>query len=73
MIELSHNFLSKTREYVLLVKFSTDDLETTFCKLIEGEGGTYFITVQKVRIEKSKLCLKLSIDIDDLNLHDGHS
>ena len=59
------------------MSFSADDLEKMFCKLREGEGGTYFITVQnilqKVRIQKAKLSLKLGIDINDLNLDDGHS
>ena len=72
MIELSHNLL--THEYVIWGKFSTDI--KMFCKLREGEGGTYFITVQnilqKTRIQKAKLSLKLGIDIDDLNLDDGH-
>ena len=29
--------------------------------------------LQKVRIQKAKLSLKLGIDIDDLDLGDGHS
>ena len=69
--------LNKTHEYVLLGKFSTDDLGIMFCKLREGEGSTYFITVQhilqKVRIQKAKLSLKLGIDIDDLNVGGGYS
>ena len=41
MIELSHNLLSKTHEYFLWGKFSTDDdLKIMVCKLREGEGGT---------------------------------
>ena len=54
MIELSHNLLSKTHEYVLLGKVSTDDQEKMFCKLREGEGGTYFITGQNI-LQKARI------------------
>ena len=71
-----HYSIGKTLvEYVLSGKCSTDDLEKMFCKLREGEGSTYFITVQnilqRVRIRKARLSLKLGIDVDDLNLDDG--
>ena len=77
MIDLSIHLLKTTHEYVLLGKITSDPLEKMFCKLRQGSGGTYFITVQnvlqKVRIQKAKLCLDVGVDIDSLALNEGHS
>ena len=69
--------LSNTHSYVILSQFSTDLLEKTVGKLRQGSGGAYFITVQqvleKVKIERAKLCLQLHVDIESLDAESGHS
>ena len=72
LVELSEYLLRKELfQYVILGSFSTDPLEKDFCKLRQGSGGTYFITVQqileKLNIYKAKLLLKLSSEtVNDL-------
>ena len=61
----------------MLGEFTTDPLEKMFGKLKQGSGGTYFTSVQqvleKVKIQKAKLCLQLDIDVQNLNAESGHS
>ena len=73
MIDLSHYMLNAGNDYVILGWFTTDPLEKTFGKLRQGSGGAYFITVQsvveKIRIQRAKLCLELGVRIEG---SDGH-
>ena len=47
--------------------FQTDVLEKSFEKLIQGSGGSYFITAQqvreKLRIKQAKLQISLHCDL----------
>ena len=76
MVELCRHLLSTTHEYVCLGIFTTDFLEKEFCKLPQGSGGTYFISVQqvieKVRIKQASLLLSLNVDIDEFSAESGH-
>ena len=77
IVDLTKYLLSSTHSYVILSQFSTDLLEKTFGKLRQGSGGTYFINVQqvleKVKIQRAKLCLQLHVVIESLNAESGHS
>ena len=57
-------------------KFTSDYLEKDFSKLLQGSGGTYFITAQqileKVNINKTSLLLSLNVDVDALKASSGH-
>ena len=76
MVDLCRHLLATTREYVCLGILTTDFLEKEFCKLRQGSGGTYFISVQqvieKVRIKQSSLLLSLNVNIDEFNVESGH-
>ena len=62
--------LSEGDRYVLFGAYSTDNIEKDFGKHRQGTGGTYFLTVQsaleKISINKAKLCLKLKNDLRSL-------
>ena len=51
--------------------FTSDPIEKEFSKLVQGSGGTYFITVQqileKVVIRNTKLLLQIGNEIDSLS------
>lgn len=74
-VDLAKYLLSQGNAYVMFGLFSTDYLEKSFGKLRQGSGGTYFITVQnvleKLNIEKAKLCLQIGYDLREASL-DGH-
>ena len=76
MVDLCRHLLATTHEYVCLGILTTDFLEKEFCKLRQGSGGTYFISVQqvieKVRIKQSSLLLSLNVNIDEFNVESGH-
>ena len=67
------NCISKDHEfsYVMFGLFTSDPIEKEFSKLMQGSGGTYFITVQqileKVVIRKTKLLLQTGNEIDSLS------
>ena len=48
-----------------------------FGKLRQGSGSVYFINaqqvLQRVTLRKSKLCLDLGVDLDDIEIGSGHS
>ena len=56
---------------------SSDPLEKMFGKLRQGSGGTYFVNVQqvlqKVTKRKTKLCLDLGVNIEEMEDICGHS
>ena len=70
-------YLLQTNRYVLLGKFTTDPLENSFGKLRQGSGGTYFINAQqileKVNLMKTKVLLRLNLDVSGLNSGCGHT
>ena len=70
-------YLLRTNGYVLLGKFTTDPLENSFGKLRQGSGGTYFINAQqileKVNLMKTKVLLRLNLDVSGLNSESGHT
>lgn len=76
VIDLIKLLLETTHDYVLLGKFTSDPIEKAFGKLRQGSGGTYFINAQqileKVNISKTKVLLRLNVDLDDLNAFTGH-
>ena len=49
IVSLCRSLLRVSQNYVLLGTFSTDPLEKEFGKLLQGFGGTYFITVTNYR------------------------
>ena len=77
VVEMSKYLLSNTHDYVLLGQFTTEPLEKMFGKLRQGSGGTYFISVkqvlEKLSIQKTKLLLKLDVDVGLINVESGHS
>ena len=56
LVELSWHLLFTMHQYVALGKFTTDKLEKSFSKLLQGCGGTYFITVQQILEVKHSTC-----------------
>ena len=74
LIDVAHYLLNTGNEYVVFGWFTTDPLEKTFGKLRQGSGGTYFITVQsiveKIRIQRAKLCVQLGVDIEGSAAHE---
>ena len=57
--------------YVMFGLLTSDPIEKEFSKLIQGSGGTYFITVQQILeqvvIRKTKLLLQICNKIDSLS------
>ena len=74
IVDLCKFLLCASHQFVIISQFSTDPLENAFSKLRQGAGGAYFITVQqaleKLRIQHTRLILKLDVDISDLK--SGH-
>ncbi|XP_066923516.1 uncharacterized protein [Clytia hemisphaerica] len=77
LVELTkHLLMSPHQKYVMIGEFCSDPLEKEFGKLRQGSGGTYFITAQqvleKLDIKKTKLLLKLNVDLSVLRAEPGH-
>ena len=74
LVELAISLLGIDHEYVMLGYFTSDFIEE-YGKLQPGSGGTYFISVQqiieKVTINKTKVLLKLDVDITNFNINAG--
>ena len=70
MVALTNHLLCTTQEYVCPGHFTSDPLEKMFGKLQQGSGGTYFVNgqqfLQKVTIRKTKLCLDLRVNIEEM-------
>ena len=60
----------------MIGEFSSDFLEKYYGKLRMGSGGTYFITAQQVigktTIWKTKLLLKLRVQLPEMVVESGH-
>ncbi|XP_066912747.1 uncharacterized protein [Clytia hemisphaerica] len=71
-----NGLMSPHQKYVMIGEFCSDPLEKEFGKLRQGSGGTYFITAQqvleKLDIKKTKLLLKLNVDLSVLRAEPGH-
>lgn len=76
IVNLIKHLLHTSHQYVCPGKFTTDPLEKAYSKLRQGSGGTYFISVQQViekhRINKASILLKLNVNIDAFNVESGH-
>lgn len=76
IVELCRHQLSTTHKFVLLGEYSNDPIERSYGKLRQGTGGTYFLTVQqvmeKLNINKTKLLLKLNVNVSNLDVDPGH-
>ena len=77
LIDVCRHLLDSGFNFVILGEFTTDYLETEFCKLRQGSGDTYFITVQNViqkfHIHKTKLLLRLKVDVREYSHDPGHT
>ena len=77
MVALTNQLLCTTHKYVCLGHFTSDPLEKMFGKLRQGSGGTSFLNMQhilqKVTIIKTKLCLALGVNIEEMEGIYGHS
>ena len=60
----------------MLGDYSNDRIERAYGKLRQGSGGTYFLSVQQVMekldINKTKLLLRLNVDVSNLDVNPGH-
>ena len=76
IVELCKEQLSTTHRYVMLGEYSNDPIERAYGKLRQGSGGTYFLSVQQVMekldINKTKLLLRLNVDVSNLDVNSGH-
>ena len=76
VVALTKNLLNTTQMFVVICEFSSDLLEKYYGKLRMGSGGTYFITAQQViektTIWKTKLLLKLRVQLPEMVVESGH-
>ena len=76
IVELNRELLGSTHKYVMNGEFCSDPIEAGFNKIRFGAGSATFINVQqvteKLHIDKTKLLLKLDVDVFNLNVDIGH-
>lgn len=65
LVELYRYLLATSHQFICLGNFTTNFQEKEFCKLRQGSGGTYFISLQQgIEIKQSSLLISLNKDLE---------
>lgn len=73
LFDVCSHLLDSGFNFVIRGEFTIDNLETEVCNLRQGSGSTYFITVKKSHIQKTKLLLQLKVDVREYNHDPGYN
>ena len=65
LVELYRYLLATSHRFICLGNFTTNFQEKEFCRLRQGSGGTYFISLQQgIEIKQSSLLISLNKDLE---------